>query len=144
MCILPPTTYLPIQDDNKVSTLLKGDHFGAESLQPGPAKVSKVRIEVIEETKCALIMKTSIEEVIGSVARLNKPLPTVSAKLDRTMRLDDLEKHTIVGALRWALMHVSCKAATDLHGYQFLLLSPCFLFPLLRCWLFRQSLASSA
>lgn len=75
----------------------------------GPAQVSKVRIEVIEETKCALLMKTSIEEVIGNVSRLNKPLPTISAKLDRSIRLEDIEKHTIVGvgsfAKVWLVRH---------------------------------------
>jgi len=92
---------------NTINTFKCGEYFGGETLKPvedekaqdSTAKehISDQTIEVIEPTTCAVLTRAAVEKAIGNISRLGKPLPPVLSKLDRTIKLDDLNHKRILG-----------------------------------------------
>ena len=84
-------------DNGLINDLGPGDYFGENTIHEEEYTISHQTITVEEDTVCGILTQASIESVIGSVKRLGKPLPPVAVKLDRTMRLKDLQKERILG-----------------------------------------------
>jgi len=84
-------------DNGLINDLGPGDYFGENTIQEEENTISHQTITVEEDTVCGILTQASIESVIGSVKRLGKPLPPVAVKLDRTLRLKDLQKERILG-----------------------------------------------
>jgi len=84
-------------DNGMINDLGPGDYFGETAIQEEENSISHQTITVEEDTICGILTQASIESVIGSVKRLGKPLPPVAVKLDRSLKLKDLEKVRILG-----------------------------------------------
>ena len=84
-------------DNGMINDLGPGDYFGETAIQEAENTISHQTITVKEDSVCGILTQASIENVIGSVRRLGKPLPPVATKLDRTLRLKDMVKVRILG-----------------------------------------------
>jgi len=84
-------------DNGMINDLGPGDYFGENTIQEEENTISHQTITVEEDTVCGILTQASIESVIGSVKRLGKPLPPVNVKLDRSLKLKDLQKERILG-----------------------------------------------
>ena len=84
-------------DNGMINNLGTGDYFGETAIQSEDAVISHQTITAEEETTCGVLTKSAIESVIGNVSRLGKPLPPISSKLDRSIKLKDLIKFRILG-----------------------------------------------
>jgi hypothetical protein len=90
--------YAANEKANTVYTLVKGCHFGGETLMMGGDKIiSEDTIIAENETKCWMLTRGAIEEAVGDISRLGKPKPPVSARLDFTIQLDQLDRQKILG-----------------------------------------------
>jgi len=93
---------IQISDEKKgtVNMFLHGDYFNDDLLQHDRSKgelISNKTIEVIEDAEVSVLSQETIIRILGSTSRLGKPLPPISAKLDRNMKLDDLRKERVLG-----------------------------------------------
>ena len=84
-------------DNGLINYLQQGDYFGEKTLKVEEGSISHCTITAEEETSCGVLTKSAVESVIGSVSRLGKPLPTISKKLDKSIKLKDLIKFRILG-----------------------------------------------
>lgn len=84
-------------DNGMINVLGPGDYFGETAIQDAENTISHQTITVEQQSVCGILTQASIESVIGSVRRLGKPLPPVATKLDRTLRLKDMQKVRILG-----------------------------------------------
>jgi len=50
-----------------------------------------------EDTTCWILKRRDIEEVIGDLKRLGKPIPFVPATRDNSVNLEDIKKHRMLG-----------------------------------------------
>mmetsp|Transcript_25399 Transcript_25399/g.38035 ORF Transcript_25399/g.38035 Transcript_25399/m.38035 type:complete len:395 (+) Transcript_25399:1510-2694(+) len=83
-----------------VNTFVSGDYFNDGLLKHNSAEgqlISSATIEVIEDAKVSVLSQEVIMSVVGSISRLGNPLPPISAKLDRNLKLDDLKKERVLG-----------------------------------------------
>lgn len=92
-----------VTDEKKgaISILKGGSYFGAMTLDfTGPAEDYRhnSHIEVVEDALVYVITRENIEQAIGSLLRLGKPMPYKPSRLDHKMCLEDLELHRILGA----------------------------------------------
>mmetsp|Transcript_16181 Transcript_16181/g.21455 ORF Transcript_16181/g.21455 Transcript_16181/m.21455 type:complete len:947 (+) Transcript_16181:116-2956(+) len=104
--ILSGTVQISDEQKGTVNVLGKEDHFGTRILHvsqivnnddPTAEVSTPLTIEVMEPTKCAILTREAIEQVIGSISRLGKPSAPIAAKLNRNIQMDDLKKHRILG-----------------------------------------------
>lgn len=84
-----------IADDGVIVNLTKGDHFGGVDIKFKEGMMSKRTIEFLEPTKCSVLSKQDIIDVIGSIERLGKA-QSFSRRLSMETTLDKL---TVLGLL---------------------------------------------
>eukprot|EP00978_Attheya_sp_CCMP212_P020976 scaffold60724_cov56-Attheya_sp.AAC.1 len=83
-------------ENGTITTLDNGDYFGDKNLEV-IGSISKQTIQTEVETTCGFITRSAIESVIGDIQRLGKPLPPITSKLDRSIKIKDLAKFRILG-----------------------------------------------
>uniref|UniRef100_A0A7S1ZND8 cGMP-dependent protein kinase n=1 Tax=Ditylum brightwellii TaxID=49249 RepID=A0A7S1ZND8_9STRA len=123
--ILSGTVQISDEQKGTVNVLGKEDHFGTRILHvsqivnnddPTAEVSTPLTIEVMEPTKCAILTREAIEQVIGSISRLGKPSAPIAAKLNRNIQMDDLKKHRILGigsfGSVWLVEHKEEKSAS--------------------------------
>jgi len=86
-----------VNQDGIRTTLKDADYFGDQSLKEPDGCLSAETITVREETKCGVLAKHDIEDVIGNIARLGQPLAPAYTSLNRSIRFKDLVKVRILG-----------------------------------------------
>ena len=86
-----------VNQDGRLSTLKDADYFGDRFLKEPDGCLSTQTIKVSEETKCGVLTKADIEEVVGNIARLGQPSLPASTKLNRSIRFKDVAKVRILG-----------------------------------------------
>lgn len=85
-------------DDGVVNTFDQYDHFGESSLFDDKYFERKsVQVRAVMPTKCMMLSRDAIVDVIGKVNRLGKPLLPMSRKLIKNMKISDLTLHRIIG-----------------------------------------------
>jgi len=83
--------------DGKIFFLGSGDYFGDKAVQADGEYVSKETCIVEEDAVCWRLKKTDIEQVIGNVKRLGKPIPFTNRAFDSTITSKDVKKHKMLG-----------------------------------------------
>lgn len=83
--------------DGTSNTLQDADYFGDEYLKEPDGCLSAQSIRVRELTKCHVLGKHDIEDVIGNIGRLGQPKAHASTGLNISIRYKDLEKVRILG-----------------------------------------------
>lgn len=86
-----------VNQDGMISTLQDADYFGDQYLEEPDGCLSTHSITVREVTKCHVLAKHDIEEVIGNIGRLGQPKAPASTNLNKSIRFKDLVKVRILG-----------------------------------------------
>eukprot|EP00980_Cylindrotheca_fusiformis_P029538 scaffold23501_cov171-Cylindrotheca_fusiformis.AAC.1 len=86
--------------EGKIFFLGSGDYFGDKAVRHKYEKedfVSEDTCVCEEDTICWILKRKDIEEVIGDLKRLGKPIPFVPATRDSSVDLKDIKKHQMLG-----------------------------------------------
>jgi cAMP-dependent protein kinase regulator len=86
-----------VNQDGMITTLQDADYFGDQYLKEPDGCLSRQSITVREVTKCHVLSKHDIEDVIGNIGRLGQPKAPASTSLNKTIRFRDLIKVRILG-----------------------------------------------
>jgi CRP-like cAMP-binding protein/tRNA A-37 threonylcarbamoyl transferase component Bud32 len=84
-------------EDGVINNLKDADYFGDKFLKEDAGFPSQQTITVQTETTCGVLSRRHIENVIGKIARLGKPLAPIAPKLNKSIRFKDLLKFRILG-----------------------------------------------
>jgi len=76
--------------------LKEGDYFGDKNIT-SESSTSDSDVSVEDDTTCWVLGKKVIEDIIGDLNRLGKPLAYVSSKVENKIRLSDINKKCILG-----------------------------------------------
>lgn len=97
LCVIRAGNVSVVNQDGMITTLRDADFFGDQFLKEPDGCLSTQTIKVREETKCGILTKRDIEEVIGNIGRLGQPSLPMTTRLNRSLRFKDLVKVKILG-----------------------------------------------
>ena len=86
--------------EGKIFFLGSGDYFGDKGILHKEDKgeyLSEDTCVCEEDTACWVVKRKDIEEVIGDIKRLGKPIPFTPASRDTSVELNDVKKHRMLG-----------------------------------------------
>jgi cAMP-dependent protein kinase regulator len=85
------------QTKDKLYNLKTGDYFGDKSVQGEEGRISSHNAICEDNLTAWVLTRKDIEAVIGDIERLGKPSNYEKSLQDKSILLDDLKKHRILG-----------------------------------------------
>jgi cAMP-dependent protein kinase regulator len=105
---------LVVGKKGKTYKLKTGDYFGDKSVKAEKGRLSSHDAIVEENTTCWVLSREDMESVIGDINRLGDIVPFAPSTLNKTITLNRLKKHRILGmgafGKVWLVSHKTTKA----------------------------------